>query len=95
MTIDLAPDAGSVAADPLRLSQAIFLLLEPATRGGHPITLGARRQGDAVVFTATATLDARASAIPDLLGEALVAAHDGRLVRSEDGFLVTLAASAS
>ena len=33
-------------------------------------------------------------AIPDLLGEALVAAHDGRLVRSEDGFLVTLAASA-
>lgn len=95
VTIDLAPDAGSVAADPLRLSQAIFLLLEPATRGGHPITLGARRQGDAVVFTATATLDARASAIPDLLGEALVAAHDGRLVRSEDGFLVTLAASAS
>jgi K+-sensing histidine kinase KdpD len=87
----VSSDAGSVTGDPLRLSQAIALLLEPATRGGKPIALTTRRAGKDLVIEAGAELDARSNgSIPELLGEALIEAHAGRIARREDGLAITL-----
>ena len=91
--VEIAADAGSVSADPMRLSQAIALLLEPATRSGKPVALAAHREGAHVVIEAHAELDARSVAIPDLLGEALIAAHGGKLERHDDRLVITLPAS--
>jgi len=92
LQMDVAADSGSVSVDPMRLSQAIALLLESATRSGTAIVLGARRFGGSVVVEALAELDEHGDAIPDLLGEALIAAHGGRLARRADGLVVTLPA---
>jgi signal transduction histidine kinase len=93
IALSVAPgDCGDVAADQLRLSQAIALLLEPATRSGKAVSLSAQRVGNEIVVEARADLDAQSNAIPDLLGAALIAAHGGRLSRRDDGLTIALPA---
>ncbi|HET7845066.1 MAG TPA: histidine kinase dimerization/phospho-acceptor domain-containing protein [Xanthomonadales bacterium] len=92
-SVAVDPGAGTLSADPLRLSQAIALLLEPATRSGKHVALRARRDGETLLVEASAELDTRSNAIPDLLGEALVAAHGGHVRRDDAGLQVTLPAS--